>query len=50
MKSKSEKIKKVATELLEFKNEQRVDTEAAASPIIDDSQMETVEIRRSEDR
>jgi hypothetical protein len=49
IKSKSEKIKKVANELLELKDEQRLDTRAAASSITDDSQVEAVEICRSED-
>ena len=41
---------KVANELLEVKNEQRLDTRATASPITNDSAMETVAIRRGEDR
>lgn len=41
---------KVANELLEVKNEQRLDTRATASPITDDSAMEAVAIRRGEDR
>lgn len=49
IKSKSEKIKKVANELLEVKNEQRLGTRTTASPITNDSQVETVEICRSED-
>jgi hypothetical protein len=52
VKSPSEKNKissKVANELLEVKNEQRLDTRATASPITDDSAMETVAICRSED-
>jgi hypothetical protein len=40
---------KVANELLEVKNEQRLDTRATASPITDDSAMEAVAIRRGED-
>lgn len=53
VKSPSEENKissKVANELLEVKNEQRLDTRATASPITDDSAMETVGICRSEDR
>lgn len=53
VKSSSEKNKissEVANELLEVKNEQRLDTRATASPITDDSAMETVAICRSEDR
>jgi hypothetical protein len=52
VKSSPEKNKissEVANELLEVKNEQRLDTRAATSPITDDSKMETVAIRRSED-
>jgi len=52
VKSSSEKNKissEVANELLEVKNEQWLDTRAATSPITDDSKMETVAIRRSED-
>lgn len=52
VKSPSEENKissKVANELLEVKNEQRLDTRATVSPITDDSAMETVGICRSED-
>lgn len=48
--SKKNKISsEVANELLGVKNEQRLDTRAATSPITNDSKMETVAIRRSED-
>lgn len=53
VKSPSEENKissKVANELLEVKNEQRLDTRAAIAPITDDSAMEAVAIRRSKNR
>ena len=52
VKSSPEKNKissEVANELLEVKNGQRLDTRATASPITNDSTMETVAIGRSED-
>lgn len=52
VKSSLEKNKissEVANELLEVKNEQRLETRAATSSVKNDSTMETVAIRRSED-
>jgi hypothetical protein len=46
---KNEISSEVANELLEVKDEQRLDTRTTASPITVDSTMETVAIRRSED-